>query len=54
MYRQKCLESYLAIAILTAFLVNSIVTGNLYKWPFAMLYIGFYLGYLQIKMKKIQ
>ena len=52
MFRQKCLESYLAIAMLTAFLVNSIVTGNLYKWPFAMLYIGFYLGFLQIKMEK--
>lgn len=47
--KQKCIESYLCIAITSAFLVNSIATGNLYKWIFVMPFIGYYIRYLQLK-----
>ncbi len=50
--RAKTLESYLGLALLTAFLVNSIVTGNLYKWIFVMPLIGYYLHYVQFQMKQ--
>lgn len=41
--KNKRKYSILAIAILSAFLLNSIVTGNLYKWPFALPFVGFYM-----------
>lgn len=50
--RNKCIESYLCMALLTAFLVNSIVTGNTYKWIFAMPFVGYYLRYVQLKKRK--
>ena len=50
--RNKCQESYLCMALLTAFLVNSIVTGNTYKWIFVMPFVGYYLRYVQLNKRK--
>lgn len=50
--RNKCQESYLCSALLTAFLVNSIVTGNTYKWIFVMPFVGYYLRYVQLNKRK--
>ena len=50
--RRLCRESFLCMAILTAFLVNSLVTGNLNKWIFAMPFIGYYMKYVQLYIKK--
>lgn len=49
--RNKCQESYLCMALLTAFLVNSIVTGNTYKWIFVMPFVGYYLRYVQLNKR---
>lgn len=48
---RKSLESNLCIAILTAFLVNSITTGNTYKWIFVMPFVGYYMRYVQLNIK---
>lgn len=50
--QHKSRESTLAMALLTAFLVNSIVTGNTYKWIFVMPFMGYYLRFVQLKIKK--
>lgn len=49
--RRKSPESNLCMALLTAFLVNSIVTGNTYKWIFIMPFIGYYMRYVQLYVK---
>jgi len=49
--KNKCQESYLCMALLTAFLVNSVVTGNTYKWIFVMPFVGYYLRYVQFKKR---
>lgn len=49
--RRKSPESNLCMALLTAFLVNSIVTGNTYKWIFVMPFIGYYMRYVQLFVK---
>ena len=46
--KKKLPESNLCIALLTAFLVNSILTGNTYKWIFIMPFIGYYMKQIQI------
>lgn len=43
--------SYLAVALIAAFLTNSIVTGNLYKWPFVFPYVGLLLRLTTFKTK---
>lgn len=48
----RTLESYFALSLLVAFLVNSIVTGNLYKWIFVMPLIGYYLHYVKFQIKQ--
>lgn len=49
--KRKSQESNLCMALLTAFLVNSIVTGNTYKWIFVMPFIGYYMRYVQLYVK---
>lgn len=48
----RTLESYFALSLIVAFLVNSIVTGNLYKWIFVMPLIGYYLHYVEFQIKQ--
>lgn len=47
--KHKTVESYLGLALVTAFLVNAIVTGCADKWPFVMPLIGYYMRYVQLQ-----
>lgn len=50
--KYKTVESYLGLALVTAFLVNAIVTGCADKWPFVMPLIGNYMRYVQLQKKE--